>query len=195
MFHAEITPSGPEPELACIRIPTATAIVHQRGQPFRILVGQSAKHFGLILPGGKIDRADLRTASMEDAATACIKRELVEEIGVLPSSLKLLAVTRSLKRDVRTISADSLKGTLVEEMIASMAPEQLVKGIYGYPDYLFVASMDLRETREGEELRGFRVLDCRSFASEIIGAGHRSLIGVYVRSLSEARGHRITGGL
>lgn len=164
-------------------IPTATAIVTRADDPNLTLIGQSSKHENPVLSGGKIDKCDIVSKSMEQCALKCIKRELFEEIGALPRSVRLLAVTMDSERDVRTVSVKSLLGSVVEQAISDLSMETSVTGRYGVPDYLFVIEIDPATISNSNELTDLRWIDCQKIDELSLGAGHGKFVRMYLESL------------
>ena len=192
MLHIDRTSRATDLELTRIYIPTATAIVHEPSLPFKILVGESAKHSGLVLPGGKIDLTDGLSSNLEQAAHACIARELEEEVHAPPLTLRLIAITHGQTRDSRIIRAGSLLGTLVEDLVRSIDPEVPIEGLYGNPDYLFDVEVRSEAVRATEELRHLQWIDCRELSGIPLGAGHAALIELYRQSVEASEASRET---
>lgn len=155
--------------IAHINIATATALVHKEGNPFLVLVGDSKKHKGPVLIGGKIDKADCQSeASLKEGALVCIKRELCEEAGIQNSEPKFLFQTSDLTRDIRKVSASRLH----ECVGVQTAPSDVeVLAHYGVPDFVFLLSIKADEFQDSEELKNLRFIDIRQFDLTQLGAG------------------------
>ncbi len=160
--------------VATVDIPTATAIIYKKSDPFKVLVGHSKKHSAPVLPGGKIDLQDLVSTSMELVAKHCIIRELQEEVGLTGVEPKFLKIHSDPERDNRVITVGSLKGTVVEDLVKGFREDQLVLGRYGVPDYVFLVEIDWQSLKESEELLGLEWIDTRD--EKVLGGGQKKLL-------------------
>ena len=168
---------------ATVDIPTATAIIYHKSTPHKVLVGHSKKHSAPVLPGGKIDLQDLVSTSIEQAAKNCIIRELEEEVGLLGIEPKFLMMYSDPERDNRIITAKSLKGTLVEDVVKGLSEDELVLGRYGVPDYIFLVEVAEQNINESEELEKLEWVDVRNVKDEEIGGGQAKLLKSFVETL------------
>ncbi len=165
--------------VATIDIPTATAIVYKKSDPFQVLVGHSKKHSAPVLPGGKIDLQDLVSTSMEQVARNCIIRELQEEVRLSGVNPKLFKIHSDPERDNRIITVASLKGTLIEDLVKGFREEELVLGRYGVPDYVFLVEVDEEGITESEELRILEWVNCQGVKRGELGGGHSEILKLY----------------
>lgn len=166
-----------------VLIPTATAIVCDSEDPWRILIGTSTKHEKPVLPGGKIDSADLVSSSLERCAAECIRRELREEIGCEPLTLRMLSVSSDRKRDVRTVALCTLSGSIAAQAVEMLNPDSMVTGRYGVPDFLFIAMIEAGAVQDTAELKHLTWVDCRTIQRESLSAGHSAFVERYLKSL------------
>lgn len=176
---------------ACeVSVPTATALVFDSGDPRRILAGVSAKHSGLVLPGGKIDAADLVTASMDRAALTCIRRELAEEIGYAPETVTPFMVRRDPDADIRLVSASKLRECLVGPLVARLDDDEVVIARYGIPDHVFLAGVDPVMVHSTEELTRLVWIDCRTAPDAMFSAGHGDIVRRYAARFEPPAGEK-----
>lgn len=177
------------PAFVEILVPTATAILHDERDRYRVVVGVSAKHPLPVLPGGKIECADLAGgASPKEAAARCIRRELAEELqidrGIEPS---LWRITRATERDVRIVTAATVHDAIVfglrSPSLDELHPTQLVRACYGNPDFQFIAAVDPAQVHRSVELSEVRWLDLRDFKRGTLSAGHDEIVLAYLGQL------------
>ena len=167
-----------------IEVPTATAIVCDRNNPYMILVGKSNKHALPVLPGGKIDQADILSASVLEAATTCITRELREEVHCASVHPVLFEIMNDRMRDPRVVSVSSLRGTLAEHLVQDLEDSAKVRACYGVPDYIFVVNVDRESVSPSSELTQLYWLDARDIESDTLSAGHGDVARRYLQSLA-----------
>jgi 8-oxo-dGTP pyrophosphatase MutT (NUDIX family) len=170
-----------------VSVPTATAIVRSAEDAFRVLVGHSRKHNRPVLPGGKIERADIVSFSMLENAACCMSRELREEIGISDLTLSLYDVISDADADRRIVTVRSLRATLVEDAIRSLDDSQMVLARYGVPDFVFVASVQPELIKASDELLSLEWIDCRRLAPEMLAAAHGKIVKRYCDNLIERR--------
>ena len=164
-------------------IPTATIIAVSKNNRFLVLTGENSKHRLPVLPGGKIDLQDLCGSRIEEAAMQCAVRELKEEIHVEASGLRLFKVVSDGNRDMRIVSAQSLRSTLVEALVAGLATDVLVLGRYGVPDFLHVGIVNPVQVSESDELKNLRWVDVRKISAGELDAGHGDYLQAYAQCL------------
>lgn len=167
-----------------IDIPTTTSIVYDRADPWFIVIGSSEKHNRPVLPGGKIDRADMISPSMKECAAVAALREIWEEVGARPDQTTLIDVSSNRERDTRLVRADSLAGTLVEEAVSALRADDLVLGHYGVPDYLFAAAVARDDVTPSRELSSLKWVDIRTLDPESLAAGHYAHVLRYLAFLN-----------
>lgn len=164
------------PELEVI---TASAIVSLKGSPHMILVGDSKKHKGPVIMGGKVESCDsVPGVGLIEAARSCVIRELGEEIGVIARNPRFLFQVGDPVRDIRVVKFEKLHGCLGIEA-GKYAPEQEVRAHYGVPDIIFHVEVEAREFRSSEELDNLRFIDVRTDAIYSLGAGHAVVVKQY----------------
>lgn len=166
-----------EQQIKTICIPTATAIVYCKENPFCILIGDSAKHTRPVLPGGKIDLKDICSSSILVCARKCIQRELKEEISLETEQIDFFRTFSDPMRDRRIINVSSLQGSLVSILVNSMKDSDKVIGLFGMPDFVFLVPVEKSVCLSTEELKTLRWVDCRSNLE--FGAGHKEILIQY----------------
>lgn len=169
-----------------VDIPTTTAIVCDSADPYLILVGSSAKHDRPVLPGGKIDRADIILPSMVECAETAVLREIGEETGAKSVQLKLFGIFSDSQRDIRMIPAGTLAGTIVEDAVRGLADNEMVLGRYGVPDYVFIVRVDRSEVSDSSELFNLTWIDIRTLGADSLAAGHPAIVQRYQKFLEAA---------
>jgi 8-oxo-dGTP pyrophosphatase MutT (NUDIX family) len=175
-----LSKSSPPPE---VNVPTATAIVFDRDNPFLILVGWSRKHHGFVLPGGKLDQDDVVGTSMAVCAETCIRRELREEIGVQEGTIQFWQSREDRNADVRTVSVENLSGSLAATSLSKLSRDSYVTAYYGVPDFVFKVGINQSDAKPSDELQKLSWIDCRDYDVDAIRAGHHALIYRYRASL------------
>ncbi len=170
-----------------VEVPTATVILRDPKDHFLVLVGRSKKHLGEILPGGKIDRADLVGTSLKVAAERTIRREIAEEVGTIAHGLVLFTSRPRGNGDLRRVRADTLKGSLVEDAVKDFAPNARLVARYGVPDFVFLGTVSPGQVRSTDELVAVRWLDLRCEDLSLLSAGHGQLLQHYFETLRNPR--------
>jgi 8-oxo-dGTP pyrophosphatase MutT (NUDIX family) len=190
MFHQNsFEPGENSPQrdtlVPVIDVPTSTCILYDPEDPHMVLVGLSHKHSRPVLPGGKIDAADLVGINITEAAKVCIVREIKEEIGVEITSVELFDIVCHGDSDVRSVSASTLKDTLVSSEVSQVLPDMLVTARYGNPDYIFIGRVAPKDITPSAELYQLGFIDIRCIPSDALGAGHSEIIERYRNQIKD----------
>lgn len=169
-----------QPTLApVIDVPTSTCILYDRSDPHLVLVGLSHKHSKPVLPGGKIDSADLDGTNLKNAALSCIVREIREETGANINDVRLFDVFCHGDADVRSVPASTLKDTLVSSEAPQFPADMLVTARYGNPDYVFIGEIGAEDVAPSAELYQLGFIDIRSVPPGALGAAHSGIVERY----------------
>lgn len=168
-----------------VNVPTATAIVFDRDNPFLILVGWSGKHHGFVLPGGKLDQDDVVGTSMAGCAEVCLLRELREEICVQEGTIQFWQSREDRNADIRTVPVENLSGSLAATSLSKLSRDSYVTAYYGVPDFVFKVGINQSDAKPSDELQKLSWIDCRDYDAYAIRAGHHVLIDLYRASLGK----------
>lgn len=174
------------PEISCeVTVSTASVLIASRADPYRILVAVSQKHPHPVIPGGKVELADLaRDAGVP--GLSCVLRETLEEIGTCLMSARFIGMARDPDRDIRVVPVQKLMGALVSPPLAGdISPASMIKAHYGCPDYIFTGWVEESCIRATEELKRLRFVDVRSLAPGDLSAGHDVIAYAYLKMLDE----------
>ncbi len=170
----------PSPSIVAeVTVCTATAIVTSKYDPYRILVATSAKHKFPVLPGGKMETADL-VADGDNPGLSCVLREIKEEIGTDLLNPKYIGKATDPDRDIRLVPPSKLTAAVVVPTLPSNLPDDgKVKAHYGCPDHLFVGQVDETALTTTEELRNLKFIDIRTLGLGDLSAGHDVVVLAY----------------
>ena len=161
--------------LAEVTVSAATAIITPLRDPTRVLIGDSEKHTLPVLPGGKLEAADISAEG--PPGLRCVVREVQEEIGAKLRNARLVAIATDPDRDIRLVKPSRLAGALVSPPLALHLPDSVcVKAHYGCPDYIFVGSVREEDIKPSEELKNPRFVPISSLDAGSLSAGHDVLV-------------------
>jgi 8-oxo-dGTP pyrophosphatase MutT (NUDIX family) len=167
-----------------IDVPTATIILAAKEDPYLVLIGTSNKHDRPVLPGGKIDSADIVGLSLEEAAKRAALRELTEELsGVVPEQLQFFMRRESLGEDMRLVPARMLRDSLVAATVEDYPDDTLVHARYGSPDFLFLGQVSVGAVGGSSELAMVGFVDVRFMPANALSASHGAILSDYHRAL------------
>ena len=168
-----------------VTLSTASAIIASISDLYRILVADSAKHSRPVIPGGKMEAADVQS----DAATpglTCVLREVIEEIGTALLNPRCIGKAVDPDRDIRLVPAEKLINAVVTPALPeSIAPDATVKAHYGCPDYIFTGQVDEAAISSTEELKRVRFVDIRTLGAGDLSAGHDVIVAAYRQMLDD----------
>jgi 8-oxo-dGTP pyrophosphatase MutT (NUDIX family) len=178
------SPASPSPNIkAVVIVSTASAIIRSSTDPYKILVATSAKHSKPVIPGGKVEREDIHSDG-RTPGSSCVRREVLEEIGVDLANLEYIGKAVDPERDIRLVPPSKLATTLVHPPLpADLPSDATIKAHYGCPDYIFVGTVDENSVAESEELKNLRFINIREIGLGDLSAGHDIIVLWYRRML------------
>ena len=170
-----------------ILVPTVTAIIRSSDNPYEILIGTSDKHPLPVLPGGKIDRADLVSTSILEASNNAVHREIQEETAVTIEKITFFFEWQDRERDVRVVPARNLRESLVGEFLHEKRDDFLVNARYGVPDFVYIVDAKKELLPDSSELRQLSWVDLRKDRESLkLSAGHLEIIHRYLEGLESS---------
>lgn len=97
------------------------------------------------------------------------------------SSLEFVGCFDREDADVRSITVECLKDTIVSMSLSHYPKSLLLAAHYGRPDYLFSALVDPKDVRDSSELFQFKWIDIREPLRISLSAGHENLLEEYLQ--------------
>lgn len=163
----------PGPEFrAEVNVSTATAILHKKGDPFQVLVGNRAGCQKPVLPGGKQETADFAGGSAEEApGLSTVIREIIEETGGEVCEIRHIGTATDPGRDIRSTPVRKLRGVVLSGELGELKDEDLVLAHYGCPDEIYVGEFDIA-LGNTEELKDLHFMDIRNLKPGDLSRGH-----------------------
>jgi 8-oxo-dGTP pyrophosphatase MutT (NUDIX family) len=181
-------PAAARPAVPVVNVPTVTMILHAAGDASAVVIGWNSKHAQPVLPGGKIDAADLIGTGMLDGAWAAAKREIAEELGCSAVELSFRGRFHDPGRDVRIVPARTLRATLVGAEVAALDDTAPVEARYGNPDYVFFGAVNPSEVKRTAELHEVAFVDATRLPKGTLAAGHDAYLEMYRRAIRNLSG-------